>query len=135
MAPSCLFRQVFLRQLPSDVWKHSANKKNLLLAELAEEAESYYTSAGIKIAAVRDPTLPRQGTAPAQAHCLSNPDRRPGGNLDRRSVGNLDRRSGGLSRLRSGLFRHSLSRLCCFHHRSGPRATDCEGLPCPMLEN
>ena len=36
----CLFREVFLRQLPSDVRKHLADKKNLLLTEFAEEADN-----------------------------------------------------------------------------------------------
>ena len=52
VAESFLFRELFLRQLPSDVRAHLADKAGLSTAKLAEEADLFFTTAGQRISAV-----------------------------------------------------------------------------------
>ena len=48
-----LFRELFLRQLPSDVRTHLIDKGSLSLEDLATEADKFFTSASLRVAAVR----------------------------------------------------------------------------------
>ena len=48
-----LFRELFLRQLPSDVRAHLADKEEMDLDNLALEADRFYTTAGLRVAAVQ----------------------------------------------------------------------------------
>ena len=48
----CLFRELFLRQLPPDVRSHLADKAKLPLDELAAEADNFFTSTGQRVNSV-----------------------------------------------------------------------------------
>lgn len=47
--PGFLVREIFLRQLPSDVRDHIADKSSLSLENLAREADKYFTSYGTRL--------------------------------------------------------------------------------------
>ena len=57
--PSIVIRELFLRQLPSDVRAHLTNKAALSLDELATEADNFFTTAGQRVSAVRSKTSNR----------------------------------------------------------------------------
>lgn len=48
-----LGRELFLRQLPPDVRSHLADKQHLAMADLAKEADNFFTTAGSRICGVR----------------------------------------------------------------------------------
>ena len=59
-----LSRELFLRQLPLDVRAHLADKQQLSMAELAKEADQFFTSTGARIsAAFSQPAAPVRSTA------------------------------------------------------------------------
>ena len=58
-----LSRELFLRQLPLDVRAHLADKQQLAMAELAKEADQFFTSTGARISATfSHPAAPVQTT-------------------------------------------------------------------------
>lgn len=59
-ASSCLFRELFLRQLPADLRTHLADKSGMSVECLAEEADKFFSSAGQRINAVQQPARTRK---------------------------------------------------------------------------
>ena len=51
--PGILFKQLFVRQLPSEIRAHIMDKYDLDIRALAEEADRYFTLTGARISAVR----------------------------------------------------------------------------------
>ena len=51
--PSCLFREIFLRQLPLEVRAHLTDKEGMTLKELSYKADKFYSSTGARISLVR----------------------------------------------------------------------------------
>ena len=94
--PSCLFHELFFRQLPCNVRSHLADKRNLDLTASAEEADQFYSMAAVKVAAVRD-SSPKQRTGEQSHNC------RPG---------ERDRRAN--------------EHKCFYHTRFGNKAHRCE---------
>ena len=77
--PGCLFRALFLRQLPADVWAHLADKRNLPLLSLAEEADQFYSSAEVKVAAVQERSPKQHVTKQVRNRKSGKHDRKSGG--------------------------------------------------------
>ena len=61
--PSCLFREIFLRQLPLEVRAHLTDKEGMTLKELSYKADKFYSSTGARISLVRS-GLPKQDLQP-----------------------------------------------------------------------
>ena len=54
-----LFREIFLRQLPTDVQVHLTDHADLPLDKLAEKADQYFLSAERRVCAVKRPEAPQ----------------------------------------------------------------------------
>ena len=113
--PGFLFRQVFLRQLPSDVRTHLAQTTktgttSAILRELAADADKYFSSTGSRIASVSPPVvLPSsQVQTEADVSAVSN----QGGNPRHRSQGPVWGPKPSYT-------------LCFYHARFGDKARSC----------
>ena len=103
--PGILVKELFLRQLPTDVRAHLTMQTGISLQQLAEEADKFFTSAGQRVSAARHSYTP-----PATAVGSSQqPGRLPG----------TQRNVAGPS-------------LCYFHRKFGSKARKCQD-PCSYV--
>ena len=110
--PGPFFREIFLRQLPSDVRTHLAQTTKTgttlaILHELAADADKYFSSTGSRIASVSSPiVLPTpQVQTEAEVGAISNQGGNRGPRPDRSPKSNYT--------------------LCFYHARFGEKARSC----------
>ena len=113
--PGFLFRQVFLRQLPSDVRSHLAQTTktgttSAILRELAADADKFFSSTGSRVASVSPPVVlpPPQAQMEAEVGAVSN----QGGSPQHRSRGPVRGPKPSYT-------------LCFYHARFGDKARSC----------
>ena len=113
--PGSLFREIFLRQLPSEVRTHLAQTTktgttSAILRDLAADADKYFSSTGSRIASVSPPIVlpPPQVQAEAEVSAVSN----QGGNPRHRSQGPVRGPKPSFT-------------FCYYHARFGDKARSC----------